>query len=104
MRKLPPHNPAIYPALDQMDFARVVPARPRAEPYHGVPVRGLADLLQTSFSRNLTVPTLSFANSSYSLTSCRGLEPHEFAPMLGVHKALQLTPLRSEAELGRMLV
>jgi len=32
MHKLPPHHPAIYPALDQSDFARVVPARPGAEP------------------------------------------------------------------------
>ena len=89
MRELSPRKPGIYPALDESDFARVVPARPRAEPYHGVPVRGLVDLLQTSFSRNLTVPTLSFANSSYSLTSCRGLEPHEFAPMLGVHNSAE---------------
>ena len=27
MRKLPPHYPAIYPTLDQSDFARVVPVR-----------------------------------------------------------------------------
>ena len=32
VHELPPHKPGIYPALDQSDFARVVPARPRAEP------------------------------------------------------------------------
>jgi transposase len=54
---------------------------------YGVSVRGLTGWLQTSFSRGLAAPTLSFANSSSILISCRGLQPHEFVPMLGVHKA-----------------
>jgi len=107
MRKLPPRNPAIYPVPDQSDFARVVPDRPRAEPCmaflfagsricsgvaarfaHSRPLRAGLCPSGDLFNHGLAAATLSFTNCSYTLTSCRGLEPYEFAPVLGVHQVV----------------
>jgi hypothetical protein len=89
VRELSPRRPGIYPALDQSDFARVVPARPRAEPFHAVPVRGLAGLA-SSFLPTVSCPSaVAFGSWFHILTSHRGLTPHKFTPMLGVHQAIE---------------
>jgi len=53
-----------------------------------------------SFPRSVALPQLPSARTCHTLSgrirrfTYRGLEPHEFAPMLGVHKSLHLTFFR----------
>jgi hypothetical protein len=64
MRELSPRKPSIYPALDQSDFARVVPARPRAEPCMPFLFVASRVLPPASFGRSVALPPLPSAHGS----------------------------------------
>ena len=76
---------------------------------YAVSVRRLIALPEASSRRSLTVPPLPsasiWANGLNTLTGFahRGLAPHKFTPVPGVHKALQRTRTSRAAELSLIL-
>ena len=94
MRELPLHNRRIYVSLLPVGLRHVVLARPWVAPCmrflfvgssRGACALGTSGFLPTS-PRGFAV---AFGSQFHILASCRGLEPHKFTPMLGVHNASQ---------------
>ena len=78
-----------------LGLRHVVLTYPETGTLYAVPVRRLIALPEASSRRSLTVPPLPsasfWANDLNTLTGFthRGLSPHKFTPMPGVHKMLQ---------------
>ena len=68
---------------------------PLGRALYAVSVRRLAGLASSFLPTSPHGFALAFGSQFHTLASCRGLEPHEFTPMLGVHNRLHdiLAPL-----------
>lgn len=94
------HNRRIYPAPGHHGLRHLVLTRPGAEPSMRFLFVGSHLCARASFGQVLAALPLPSASSYPDCigSSHRGLSPHQFMPMSGVHKRLQPTRLRRAAE------
>jgi hypothetical protein len=97
-----PDSRRLRPSASSLPLWLSVPCRPSVWPFArpaftdfhattAVSVRRLAGLASSFLRTTPREVALAFGSRFHILISRRGLAPHKFAPMLGVHKRLHAT-------------
>ena len=95
--------PSFTVSLEPVDFVTLCPLIPGTQPYMTFLFVGSQFCAQASFPQSLTELQLPSASSYTRLNikqarfSYRGLSPHKFMPMLGVHKCVKSDAAQSPA-------
>jgi len=88
-------QPRHLPCVLNPGHRRVVPPCPDARPCMAFLFVGSQSCAPASFRRSVALPPLPSASTWATLLATgftyRGLAPHQFAPMLGVHQRMQAT-------------